>query len=283
MSSYWGEKRSPKHQRSRETGYSNRKDIWLRFSWPDMWSEACFQFLYDLAEHQLTSRGLLFLGSVKCWVWAAVGLIQLKPSMSLPCPSLWEQDGQEHRWGQSAVRWLILSLSFSREARRAFCALGIKAAATVVHFLDSVCHSCLWTAAKRWVIWAVGDLSGGGSERWGIWAVGDLSDGGSEWWVIWAWGIWVVGNGAAWMGSISSQFTVLELFKTAPHLLKEWTVARQNLCCDWSRSCFHYFLSCRWCYIPGPTRVTLEEGVWKIHGTWCLGKLSQALREDWLG
>lgn len=157
--------------------------------------------------------------------------------------------------------------------------------------------------SERWGIWAMGDLSGRWSERWGIWVVGnlsgrwselgdlsgggsqlwDLSGGRSEWWVIWAWGIWVVGNGAAWMGSISNQFTVLELFKTAPHLLKEWTVARQNLCCDWSRSCFHYFLSCRWCYIPGPTRVTLEEGVWKIHGTWCLGKLSQALREDWLG
>lgn len=126
-----------------------------------MWSEPCFQFLCDLVEHHLTSWGLLFLGSGKWWIWAAVGLIQLKPSMSLSSPLLWEQDGQEHRQGQSAVRWVILSLSFSKEAKRAFCALGIKAAAVAVLFLNSVCHSCLWTVAERWVIWMVGDLSGG--------------------------------------------------------------------------------------------------------------------------
>lgn len=111
------------------------------------------------------------------------------------------------------------------------------------------------------------------------WVAGDLSGGGSEWWVI-----WVVGNGAAWMGSISNQSTILQLFKTVPHLLKEWTVARQNLCWhDWSRSCFHCFLSSKCCCSLGPTRVTLEEGVWKVHGTRCLGKLFQALREAWLG
>lgn len=171
-----------------------------------MWSESCFQFLYDLVEHQLTSWGLLFLGSVKWWVWAAVGLIQLKPSMSLPCPLLWEQDGQEHRRGQSAVRWLILSLSFSKEAKRAFCALGIKAAATVVLFLDSVCHSCLWIVAKWWVIWAVGDLSGGRSEWWVIWVVGDPS-----------WGIWVVGDlSGRWSERGGSEWWGMGLLEWAP-------------------------------------------------------------------
>jgi len=145
------------------------------------------------------------------------------------------------------------SVSFILQRRkRAFCALGIKAAAIAVLFLNSVCHSCLWTVA--------------------------------EWRGIWAVGVWVVGNGAAWMGSISNQSTILQLFKTVPHLLKEWTVARQNLCWhDWSRSCFHCFLSSRCCCSLGPTRVTLEEGVWKVHGTRCLGKLFQALREAWLG
>lgn len=186
------------------------------------------------------------------WVWAAVGLIQLKPSMSLSCPLLWEQDGQEHCQGQSAVWWVILSLSFSKEAKG---------------------HSVLWASRQLQLLCSFWTQSvTAACELW-------LSGGGSEWWVI-----WVVGNGAAWMGSISNQSTILQLFKTVPHLLKEWTVARQNLCWhDWSRSCFHCFLSSRCCCSLGPTRVTLEEGVWKVHGTRCLGKLFQALREAWLG